>query len=87
MHVKRTSWGQIPTALSLEEIGSSPCIFLTCRITHAALTKMVAFKFTSYKILMMYVGNSSANGLKFEKFSGILYVTLSSVLQSDPFYK
>ena len=56
MHVKRTSWGQIPAALSLEETGSSVCIFLTCCITHTALTKAVTFKFTSQKILMMYVG-------------------------------
>ena len=46
MHVKRTSWGQIPTALSLEETGSSMSIFLTCCITHTALTKAVTFKFT-----------------------------------------
>lgn len=80
LHVKRTSWGQLPTALGLEGTGSSLCTFLTCCITHTALTETGAFRLTLQKSLMMYVGDRSANGPKWEKFSGILYAMLSYVL-------
>lgn len=71
-------------SLEFGETGSSMCISLTCCITHVAPYKDGGIYIHFVEDPNKVCGDKSANGLKFEEFPDIPYVTLNCVLHKSP---